>query len=269
MLKQLLSTTAVVAVLAAAPAMAAEQKSADKQQVQSQQQTEQKTQSQDGQNTESNKSAQSPASQGSGGSLEFVSNQSESDWLGSTLIGRSVQNPQGDNLGDINNIVVNENGEVVAVVIGVGGFLGIGEKDVGVQFSSLEFKEDDRMDAARKQAERLRDQQQTGAAQSGAQSANKQLTEDEQRMAQKAEQTNKSAQGNQSQTAQQSGNSTAAQNETRATAQRKDSSHSDMIIVLNTTREQLESAPKFAYLGERAEPTQNQGSESETKNKNQ
>ena len=51
-----------------------------------------------------------------------------------------MENAQGENLGEINNVIINEKGDVVAVVIGVGGFLGIGEKNVGVPFDELEFR---------------------------------------------------------------------------------------------------------------------------------
>ena len=42
-------------------------------------------------------------------------------------------------LGTINDLILNQNGEVAAVVIGVGGFLGIGEKNVAVDFSALQW----------------------------------------------------------------------------------------------------------------------------------
>lgn len=42
-------------------------------------------------------------------------------------------------IGEINNIVVGKDGTVKAVVLGVGGFLGIGEKDVAVAMKSLRF----------------------------------------------------------------------------------------------------------------------------------
>ena len=42
-------------------------------------------------------------------------------------------------IGDINNLVLDESGQVAAVVIGVGGFLGMGEKEVAVSFSDLSF----------------------------------------------------------------------------------------------------------------------------------
>jgi sporulation protein YlmC with PRC-barrel domain len=40
-------------------------------------------------------------------------------------------------IGDIHDVLVGSNGEVNAVIIGVGGFLGAGEKDVAVNFSSV------------------------------------------------------------------------------------------------------------------------------------
>jgi sporulation protein YlmC with PRC-barrel domain len=74
------------------------------------------------------------------GMVEFVDGQQQSDWMTSVLIGRSVTNTQGETLGDINDIIIDEQGKVVAVVIGVGGFLGIGEKNVGVRYTDLQFE---------------------------------------------------------------------------------------------------------------------------------
>lgn len=64
------------------------------------------------------------------------------DNLATEIIGRQVYSSQADDaehIGDINNLVIGENGQVVAVVIGVGGFLGIGEKNVAVNYSELEW----------------------------------------------------------------------------------------------------------------------------------
>ena len=47
-----------------------------------------------------------------------------------------------DNIGDINEIVLSRDGTVDAVVVGVGGFLGMGEKDVAVKMDSLRFVSD-------------------------------------------------------------------------------------------------------------------------------
>lgn len=51
-----------------------------------------------------------------------------------------------DDIGEIDDIVLNEDGQVKAVIVGVGGFLGIGERDVAVKMSSLNMvreKDDD------------------------------------------------------------------------------------------------------------------------------
>jgi hypothetical protein len=78
--------------------------------------------------------------------VNYLTRQAPTDWTAEALIGRTVENGKGDDLGEINNVVINENGNVVAVVIGVGGFLGIGEKDVGVPFNALEFRTEAQMD---------------------------------------------------------------------------------------------------------------------------
>ncbi len=64
------------------------------------------------------------------------------DNLATEIIGRQVYSSQSDDaehIGDINNLVIGDNGQVAAVVIGVGGFLGIGEKNVAVKYSELEW----------------------------------------------------------------------------------------------------------------------------------
>ncbi len=66
----------------------------------------------------------------------------DTDNLGTRLIGQPVYSSAGDDaeeIGSISDLVFSENGQIEAVVIGVGGFLGIGEKSVAVDFDSLEF----------------------------------------------------------------------------------------------------------------------------------
>lgn len=55
----------------------------------------------------------------------------------SKLIGSTVYGPNDTNIGNINEVLVDKDGDVEAVVIGVGGFLGVGEKNVGVRLASL------------------------------------------------------------------------------------------------------------------------------------
>ena len=55
----------------------------------------------------------------------------------SKLIGTNVLNAANETVGSINEIVLGKDGRVAAVIIGVGGFLGIGEREVAVNFNSI------------------------------------------------------------------------------------------------------------------------------------
>lgn len=44
-----------------------------------------------------------------------------------------------DNIGDVNDVILTADGKVAAVIVGVGGFLGIGEKDVAIKMSDLKL----------------------------------------------------------------------------------------------------------------------------------
>ena len=63
-------------------------------------------------------------------------------WRASKLMGLDVYNEANEKLGDINELIVDKNGKVDAVVIGVGGFLGMGEHDVAVSMDKLKFMEE-------------------------------------------------------------------------------------------------------------------------------
>ncbi|MBN9008732.1 MAG: PRC-barrel domain-containing protein, partial [Rhizobiales bacterium] len=69
--------------------------------------------------------------------LTFVPQQAADQQLVSAWISKSVYNPQDETLGDVNDVVISSNGHVDAVVIGVGGFLGIGEKNVAVPVDKI------------------------------------------------------------------------------------------------------------------------------------
>lgn len=47
-----------------------------------------------------------------------------------------------DDIGEINEIVLSRSGEITSVIVGVGGFLGLGEKSVAVDLSELTFVSD-------------------------------------------------------------------------------------------------------------------------------
>jgi sporulation protein YlmC with PRC-barrel domain len=60
-------------------------------------------------------------------------------WRSSKLIGLNVYNDQDEKLGAISEILLDKSGKVDFVVIGVGGFLGIGQQDIMVEMSKLKF----------------------------------------------------------------------------------------------------------------------------------
>ena len=53
-----------------------------------------------------------------------------------------VVNETSEQLGAINYLLVNGSGQITTAVVGVGGFLGVGEKNVGFAYSSLSFAPD-------------------------------------------------------------------------------------------------------------------------------
>jgi sporulation protein YlmC with PRC-barrel domain len=64
------------------------------------------------------------------------------NWRASKLIGLNVYNEGNEKLGDINELIVDKQGNIKAVVIGVGGFLGMGEHDIAVSMDKLKFVEE-------------------------------------------------------------------------------------------------------------------------------
>jgi sporulation protein YlmC with PRC-barrel domain len=63
-------------------------------------------------------------------------------WRASKLMGLDVYNEANEKLGDINELILDKDGKVSAVVIGVGGFIGMGEHDIAVGMDKLKFVEE-------------------------------------------------------------------------------------------------------------------------------
>ena len=78
------------------------------------------------------------------GEIRYVTKNRTDLWRASKLEGVNVYNQQDEHVGDISEVLVNKEGQVEAVVIGVGGFLGIGQRDVAVPFNALEWVIQDR-----------------------------------------------------------------------------------------------------------------------------
>lgn len=70
----------------------------------------------------------------------FVQKQDPSEWRGSKLIGATIYGPDNSSIGEVSDLIIGSDGRIKAAVIGVGGFLGVGQKDVAVPFNALNVK---------------------------------------------------------------------------------------------------------------------------------
>lgn len=81
--------------------------------------------------------AQAPKSSDNAPAAQSAS--SSNVWQGSKFIGLNVYNNENDKIGDIKDLMLNKDGKVDLVVIGVGGFLGVGERDVAIKWSDMKW----------------------------------------------------------------------------------------------------------------------------------
>ena len=91
--------------------------------------------------TQSPSSPASPnaASSSTMSSGNWMTQEQPGQWRASKLDGLDVYNNNNEKVGDISELLVDQTGKVEAVVIGVGGFLGMGEHDVAVPFDQIKF----------------------------------------------------------------------------------------------------------------------------------
>jgi len=71
----------------------------------------------------------------------YLTEQGADQIAASTYIGQSVYNASDESIGEINDVIFTKDGSVEAAVIGVGGFLGIGEKNVAVPLDTITVAE--------------------------------------------------------------------------------------------------------------------------------
>jgi hypothetical protein len=76
------------------------------------------------------------------GDAKFINTQNTNQWLSSNFIGVDVIGPDNQKIGDVSDILFEKNGNVIAYVVGVGGFLGIGAKNVALAPSSFQVMAD-------------------------------------------------------------------------------------------------------------------------------
>ena len=69
----------------------------------------------------------------------FMTQEGSDIWRASKLSGVAVYGPDNRKVGNISDVLMDHSGKATAVVIGVGGFLGIGQKDVAVPYDQVHF----------------------------------------------------------------------------------------------------------------------------------
>lgn len=62
---------------------------------------------------------------------------STSDWLASDIYRADIYDNAEHKIGDVTDLVMDKSGNIKTAVIGVGGFLGVGQKDVAIPFADL------------------------------------------------------------------------------------------------------------------------------------
>jgi hypothetical protein len=69
---------------------------------------------------------------------KFLTSQSADQWVFSKFKGTDVLGPDDAQVGDVNDILFDKQGKILGFIVGVGGFLGIGEKSVAIDMSAFQ-----------------------------------------------------------------------------------------------------------------------------------
>jgi sporulation protein YlmC with PRC-barrel domain len=83
--------------------------------------------------------SEQPGARPQASSGNWLQQEKPGHWRATKLKGLNVYNNNNEKIGDVVELLVDQSGKIDAVVIGVGGFLGIGEHDVAVPFNQLRW----------------------------------------------------------------------------------------------------------------------------------
>ena len=78
-----------------------------------------------------------PKESTSASEAKFVSSQGADQWVFTKFRGSDVLGPDNARIGSVNDLLFDGTGKIIGVVVGVGGFLGIGAKNVAIDMSAL------------------------------------------------------------------------------------------------------------------------------------
>jgi len=69
---------------------------------------------------------------------KFITSQSQDQWVFSKFKGTDVLGPDNAHIGNVNDMLFDKQGKILGLIVGVGGFLGIGEKNVAIDMSAFQ-----------------------------------------------------------------------------------------------------------------------------------
>jgi hypothetical protein len=72
------------------------------------------------------------------GAVKFVPSQSSDQFLATKFKGTDVLGAENEKVGDVSDILFDKSGKILAYVVSVGGFLGMGAKDVALEPSAFQ-----------------------------------------------------------------------------------------------------------------------------------
>src|SRR5215211_5861186 len=75
----------------------------------------------------------------SAGSGQVLTEMQPNLMRGSKLMGIDVYGSDNQKIGDVDDVILDKQGKIQAIVVGIGGFLGIGEKDVAIPFEQVQW----------------------------------------------------------------------------------------------------------------------------------
>jgi sporulation protein YlmC with PRC-barrel domain len=87
-------------------------------------------------------SAQAPQRQG-GPAAQVLSSIPANSLTATVWHKQNVYDPGDNKIGDIKDVLVDREGKITTLIVGVGGFLGMGEKDVAVPFNAVQVTSKD------------------------------------------------------------------------------------------------------------------------------
>ena len=99
-----------------------------------------------------------PVIKESAGKMNFVPSQKPDQWLASKFKGTDVLGSDNQKIGDVSDILFDKTGKVEAFVISVGGFLGVGSKEVALAPSSFDVVPGENGSAAKLKISATKDQ---------------------------------------------------------------------------------------------------------------